>query len=549
MSKIGRISPQSNILQPRRRKRIIPKSDSEPDNCHIGCLVPNKPASFSDLSHPSSSSSLPPVDDSMIDISPAALRYANSISFPPIIVTGVPHFTPQSSSDIVQFLRSLVSMYPTLPDVSNISWRLNNQHQLLLFAPTRDVFSVLLTNQYPSTIGISSTQVIFPRRLPPQLSLLLLNVPDCLDDTYLLAEIQKQFQSVKSLHRIRTTNNTSTTTLVRLDFELAQECDRCLNAKFLSVANVRVPVKQYLGPPRIPQCQKCCRFGHFANRCTSTHKICGKCAQSILPGTIHQCGSLLCINCSTHPTHASRATHDAFDYRCPSMLNYKKILVCKLVEQGTISNHIYVPKELQRRLHQVREHLQPLNLLSSSPSISPRPNAWLHPNFTQPNPPTLTATPANLPASDLLQSPSPFLDFMQGIVKPFDDQLSNLSKQMTNLTVLSVIQEHKIDYVSSLVEKIVLPSFKLMTETIPTLISLVPDSSMPSLQREELRHKLQQTSIFLHTAQDQHKTFLNTMDHTRNLIIDATAMHMFARPSPIVSPSVDTASTFHTINQ
>lgn len=540
-------STSSTTFQLVRRKRIVPKSDSDSDNVPNQQIMNNRPTSNCDLSQLSSSShlSLNHLDDSGLAMSPEVLRYANSVSFPPIMLTGTPHFTAQSSSAIVQFLRSLLDTHPSLSGVRDISWRLNNQHQLLLFAPNRDVFSLLITHKYPSVIGTSSVQIILPRRLPPQLSLLLLHVPCCLDDPYLLTEIQKQFPSVKALHRIRTTSLTNNTTLVRLDFERADECDNCLHAKFLSVANVRLPVKQYLGPPRIPQCPKCCQFGHFANKCRSSHKICGHCAHSIFPDTVHQCGSSLCINCSHHPLYSSSASHGAFDPRCPSMIHYKKILVCKLVDEGIISNHLYVPKELQHRLKQVRERLQQANVLSSfpSPHIPSPSNPWTI--ATAPSPPV--SSPAVV-TSYSSSSASSFMDFIQTTVQPFNDQLSNISKQMSNLTVLSVIHEHKVDYVSSLVEKIVLPSFQLMTETFPALISLLPDSFM--VNRDELRNKLQQTSLLLQKAQDQHASFMNSMRNTRHLMIDANIMTLFAdRPLPVLSAAVDPATTHSSLNQ
>jgi hypothetical protein len=490
----------------------------------------------------SSSSSINRNHDSEILISSEVIRYANSVSFPPIIITGTPAFSSQSSPDIVNFLRSLVTTHPTSTGLSNTSWRLNNQHQLLLFAPTREIFSVLYTHTYPSSIGTSSIQVMRPRRIPAQLSLLLLNVPCYIDDQYLLDEIQKQFRSVKSLHRIRTSSTTNNSTLVRIDFELAQECDQCLQAKYLSVANVRLVVKQYLGPPRIPQCQKCCAFGHFASQCRSPNKICGKCATPILSDTTHQCSSPRCINCSKLSNHPFDLNHDAYDPRCPSMLHYKKVLVAKLVEQGTISSHIYVPKELQLRLRQVREHLQQANIISSPPlPFTPlRHNVWNTTDITLPSP-----TSRDVIISQSSPPFSNFTDFIKNTVQPFDDQLSNLAKQMTNVTVLSVIQEHKLDYVSSLVEKIMLPSFKLITETLPALIRLVPDSSMHVKKREELSNRLQQTSIFLHTAFEQHQNFKTSMEQTRALMIDSTTMNSFTNRSlPVASSTLDTDTIF-----
>ncbi|CAF1077639.1 unnamed protein product [Rotaria sordida] len=489
-----------------QKKQDDMRDKTESDESNTKIRIDNEFDSHTNLStlSTSSHSSLNNVEEQATLISSEALRYANSISYPPIIITGVPAFTSHSSLAIVQFLRSLVNAHPTLPRISDTSWRLNNKNQLLLCAPTRDVYSLLLTNNYPSTIGTSTIQVIPLRRLPAQLSPLLLNVPGYLDDSYFLEEIQKHFRSVKYLHRIRTFSNTNNSTLVCIDFENAQECDQCLQAQYLSVANVRLVIKQYLGPPRIPQCTKCCSFVHFANHCSSTHKICNKCATSILIDTNHQCSSIRCINCSKLPNHPFDINHDAFDHHCPSMLNFKKMLVTKLVEQGIVSNHIYVPKELQHRLRQVRERLPPVTPISSRPILS---TAARHAtgNTTNTIAPKLTSTTVIVPQSS--RSISNFIDFMQTTVKPFEDQLSNLAKQMTNLTVLFIIQEYKIDYVSSLVEKIMLPSFKLITETLPALVHLILDSSMHVNQKETISNQLQKTSMFLNTACEQHQSF------------------------------------------
>jgi hypothetical protein len=90
-------------------------------------------------------------------------------------------------------------------------------------------------------------------------------VPTYLDDHYLLEEIQQQFRLVQFLHYIRTSSNKSSSTAVRIDIEIAQECDQCLRAQYLSIANDHLTVKEYLGPPRISQCQKCCIVGHFTS--------------------------------------------------------------------------------------------------------------------------------------------------------------------------------------------------------------------------------------------------------------------------------------------
>ncbi|CAF0736773.1 unnamed protein product [Rotaria sordida] len=474
-----------------QRKQIIPKQETESDKSNTKIRIDNEFDSRINLSTLSTShSSFNNIEEQTTSISSEALKHTNSISYPPLTITGVPAFTSHSSPAIVHFLRSLANAHPTLPRISDTLWRLNNKNQLLLCAPTRDVFSLLFTNTYPSTIGTSTIQVTPPCGLPAQLSLLLLNVSCYLDAKYLLEEIQKQFRSVKYLHRIRTSSNTNNSTLIRIDFEIAQECNQCLQAQYLPVLNVRLAVKQYLDPPRISQCKRCCSFGHFANHCSTTHKICNRCATSILIDTNHQCSSIRWINCSKLPNHSFDINHDAFDHHCPSTLNLKK-----------------------------NAHHKPYR----------------------------TSTTVIVPQSS--RSISNFIDFMQTIVKSFEDQLSNLAKKMTNLTVLSIIQEHKIDYVSSLIEKIMLPSFMLITETLLALVHLILDSSMHVNQKETISNQLQKTSMFLNTTYEQHQSFKKSMKQTRKLMIDNNIMNLCANHSlSDTSTATNTISIFSSIS-
>ena len=87
-----------------RRKRIIPKSDSESDNGDTKVIANNKSVSNSNLSQISSShSSLDKVNVPGTCIRPEVLLYATSVSFPRITINDTPDPTPQSSPEVVNF--------------------------------------------------------------------------------------------------------------------------------------------------------------------------------------------------------------------------------------------------------------------------------------------------------------------------------------------------------------------------------------------------------------------------------------------------------------
>ncbi|CAF4318211.1 unnamed protein product [Rotaria sordida] len=87
------------------RNRIISNRETESDENNIEILIKNERFNHNKLSilSISSHSSLNNVEAQATSISSEALKYANSISAPPIIITSIPAFTSHSSSYIVHF--------------------------------------------------------------------------------------------------------------------------------------------------------------------------------------------------------------------------------------------------------------------------------------------------------------------------------------------------------------------------------------------------------------------------------------------------------------
>lgn len=178
-------------------------------------------------------------------------------------------------------------------------------------------------------------------------------------------------------------------------------------------------------------------------------------------------------------------------------------------------------------------HIQYLFLSPPSSLAILRPNPWttVHSQATAPQ--------SNaLPIQSTPSPPSNFVDIIQSTVKPYEDQLSILATQMSNLTKLSIVHDLKVDYVTSLVKKVMLPSFRLLSDTLPTLLRLLPDSSVSPLQRDELTHQLRFTSFCLQSAYERQQNFRNSLDHTQTWIIDQNVMTHFSTLSlPLTTTS------------
>jgi hypothetical protein len=159
-------SKQPEIQNHHRRKRVILKPETGSDESNTNILIENDHFSITNLS--TSHSSLNNTDGHEPSINSEALTDADSLAFPPIPIIGTPYFTSHSTPDIIHFLRSLVNAHSTVLRISETSWELNNKNQLLLFAPSRDIFFILVTNTYPSIISKSSSEYanLFRSSLP-----------------------------------------------------------------------------------------------------------------------------------------------------------------------------------------------------------------------------------------------------------------------------------------------------------------------------------------------------------------------------------------------
>ncbi|CAF1533415.1 unnamed protein product, partial [Didymodactylos carnosus] len=124
------------------------------------------------------------------NVSNAAERYACSFAFPPIKI--IPLTTNNqmfnlTGSAVTRFLDEF-----RLPDEaeSNIAyWRIRSGN-LLLFAGDRETFSQLLDERvYPRLIGSYNFKMEYPKKIPPQLSLLILGVPIAMNVEHLVQEI------------------------------------------------------------------------------------------------------------------------------------------------------------------------------------------------------------------------------------------------------------------------------------------------------------------------------------------------------------------------
>ncbi|CAF0952225.1 unnamed protein product [Didymodactylos carnosus] len=183
-------------------------------------------------------------------------------------------------------------------------YKLKGKQELLLFVKNRESFVILFgSTNWPSTLCSLDFQLVVPRRLPPQFSIMLRNVAPDMDTSQLLMELQQVYPDIINASRIFNKDN-GQTTLVRLDIQSVKIIDELLRKKFVYLYHSRHPVSEYLVPA------KC--------------KICGLEVDDLKKHREEDCDNLSkCVRCNE--------SHDSNGNRCPTIRSYRSILTKQLL--------------------------------------------------------------------------------------------------------------------------------------------------------------------------------------------------------------------------
>ncbi|CAF1504559.1 unnamed protein product [Didymodactylos carnosus] len=258
-------------------------------------------------------------------------RFAQSrYPFPPFSI----HFETSAVSD-KQVVEDLVKYFKISHkidlDIASCRLSTNNcQHDecnMLVFVKTSDSFAEFYGD------GVWSDQlcghnitVLAKPSIPPQLCVILINVPYKLDINILEQDIKRDYPEVKTAVRLKNKDQFGTK-LVKVVFKSAKTRDDVLRRGIMVINYLQYDCQEYLGQAHVLICSKCRGIGHFNKQCKQIETTCKVCGEKSLDIKQHRCSDInKCIHCG--------GEHRPNDPRCKVVKEYRADLTKKLLQHS-----------------------------------------------------------------------------------------------------------------------------------------------------------------------------------------------------------------------
>ena len=110
---------------------------------------------------------------------------------------------------------------------------------------------------------------------------------------------------------------------IRIDFSEKKDYESILNSGVIGLQGQLFDVDEYLPAPKILICSKCNEPGHTKRQCHLTFEKCRRCGGDRQDGEEHKLCTIKCQHCGNNQ-------HCSNDYRCPSLLHFRRQIVSEL---------------------------------------------------------------------------------------------------------------------------------------------------------------------------------------------------------------------------
>ncbi|CAF5051102.1 unnamed protein product, partial [Rotaria magnacalcarata] len=252
---------------------------------------------------------------SIIKLTDEAKLFAQSrYPFPPFIIRfPTPYIHEQKIvEELCKYLKENKQLALELSGYRKASTKCSsNECDLLLFVKNSYSFSILYDekNWPQSILGLTYTRPSTPS-IPPQLSLIIINVSLSIDFADFTNEIKASYFNVRNVIRMKNKNQLNIK-LVKLEFSEPDQRDEILNrGKYLFIF-----------------------LRHFRKQCKQTQDTCKKCGQTYDDVNNHTstCTQLQCIHC--------QGNHMSNDMKCPKVKQFRADLTKFLLSPAIQANH------------------------------------------------------------------------------------------------------------------------------------------------------------------------------------------------------------------
>ncbi|CAF0961272.1 unnamed protein product [Didymodactylos carnosus] len=232
-------------------------------------------------------------------------------------------------------------------------------------------------SHYPISIGNVQIKLEPPKQLPVQNSVIIKFVPTSISKDDVLDEVKSRFSSIFMTNEMKGSTRSSARH-IRVIFKQQNEYKKILYEGRIVIQGLVLDVDEYLPPPKILICMKCNLPGHIKKACQAPYSICRRCGQDKDNGDNHTECVIQCHHC--------RGNHISTDYKCPTIVNFRKNLLDKLknnADKLPLHVRMFIPIDCRKPNDRDRiltfsrcEYSAPPITTSSNSSHPPTMNYW-----------------------------------------------------------------------------------------------------------------------------------------------------------------------------
>ncbi|CAF1507878.1 unnamed protein product, partial [Rotaria sordida] len=202
-------------------------------------------------------------------------------------------------------------------------WWINNDGDLVGITKDLSLYVYLCdTRHYPDYIDSVQLNPILPIHLPPQHAAVIKFVPNDHSLVDIEEDLRKRYSSIYHIEEMNATRRLHSRH-IRIDVYDKIEYNNILNGGIITLGGMLCEVDEYLPAPKILLCTKCNIPGHTKKVCRLEYDRCRRCGNDRSNGDHKQC-MILCHHCG--------GEHQANNYKCPILLEFRRNLIEKLRE-------------------------------------------------------------------------------------------------------------------------------------------------------------------------------------------------------------------------
>ena len=208
-------------------------------------------------------------------------------------------------------------------------------HRLKVGVDNLEDYSKLIkTDKWPTTINSFKIQLMKPKCVPEEFSVVVRDIPQEVSIETVTDEIKHSIKSADNFKPI-TYSSTRPTKHIKFTVSDLDEYRSVLQLGHLQIANRFYLVIKYVPAEIITYCTNCWKIGHFRHTCNLSYRTCRICLEAYDRNHINKCsGKPLCAQCGLD--------HHSRDANCEYIRKYRETLkkeVQQAIQDGIIKRY------------------------------------------------------------------------------------------------------------------------------------------------------------------------------------------------------------------